>query len=194
MGLADPVSESEQEQFCSSRLEKVFNQCFKEPYKTRLYGGADEPLYHPAKTPGEYHALYYRGDYFASALHETAHWCIAGEGRRQQPDFGYWYTPEGRNVEQQHAFEAVEYKPQTLEWFFSRACAFRFQVSADNLALDRLGKLDTSTFQQRVLEQARAWQVTGLPARSGIFYQALCHEFGTAVSPGQLRFERVELG
>jgi elongation factor P hydroxylase len=194
MGFAEHVPDFEPGQFDCSRVERVFNQCFAGTYKARLCGGADEPLYQPAQAPGAYHALYYRGDYFASALHETAHWCIAGAGRRQQPDFGYWYTPEGRNLDQQRAFEAAEYKPQALEWFFSRACAFRFQVSADNLALDRLGKLDTSTFQKRVLEQARAWQVTGLPARPGIFYQALCHEFGTAVSPGQLRFERVDLG
>jgi len=193
MGCAESVAESEPGQFHSSRLEEVFNQCFAETYNTRLYGGADEPLYQPAEVPAVYHGLYYRENFFASALHETAHWCMAGARRRLRPDFGYWYTPEDRNVDQQRAFEAVERKPQALEWFFSRACGFRFQVSADNLELARLGMLDTSAFRQGVLEQARAWQVTGLPTRSDVFYQVLCLEFGTAIAPGQLHFDRAEL-
>lgn len=193
MGFAEYLPDVEPGQFDCSRLERVFNQCFAGTYHTRLYGGADEPLYQPAKEPGAYHALYYRGDHFASALHETAHWCIAGAGRRQQTDFGYWYTPEDRNLDQQREFEAVESRPQALEWFFARACGFRFQVSVDNLDLDRLGKLDISAFRQRVLVQARAWQVTGLSARPSIFYQALCQEFGTGISPGQLNFDLANL-
>lgn len=193
MGVADSVSNSGPGLFDSFRLEQVFNGCFAGTYNTQLCGGADEPLYQPVDAPGGYHALYYRADYFASALHEIAHWCIAGARRRQQPDFGYWYTPDDRNAVQQRVFETVEYKPQALEWFFSRACTFRFQVSADNLALDRLGELDTLAFRQCVLEQARGWQVTGLPVRAELFYRALCQEFGTAIPPVQLRFELAEL-
>lgn len=177
----------------SVRLEKVFNSCFEQRYRTRLLGGADEPVYLPASSPGQHHALYYRSDFFASALHEVAHWCLAGDQRRAQPDFGYWYTPDDRDVEQQRAFEAVEYQPQALEWFFSRACFFRFRVSADNLALDRQGLLDNSAFKQRVLYQALQWRRTGLPPRADMFYQALCLEFGTALSPSQLRFDLADL-
>jgi elongation factor P hydroxylase len=177
-----------------ARVEKVFNDCFAGSCNTRLFGAADEPLYQPALTSGGCHALYYRGDYFASALHEVAHWCIAGSRRRQQLDFGYWYAPEGRSLDQQRAFEAVEYKPQALEWYFSRACAYRFQVSADNPDLASAGLLDGAAFQRAVLEQALAWQKVGLPARADVFYAALCREFGTAIPAAQLGFTLAELG
>ena len=194
MGAAELVSSPVTETFFSTRLETVFNDCFAGTcHNTRLFGGAAEPFYQPAPTGAGCHALYYRADFFASALHEVAHWCIAGVLRRQQPDFGYWYTPEDRCVEQQRAFEAVESKPQALEWFFSKACGYRFQVSADNLALASLGKLDTRSFQRRVLEQAWAWQAQGLPPRADTFYRALCREFGTAIPAGALRFTLAEL-
>ena len=60
----------------SADLELLFAGCFRERWRTRLEGGATEPLYLPASGNGV-HRLCYRADYFASALHETAHWCIA---------------------------------------------------------------------------------------------------------------------
>ena len=59
----------------------VFNQCFAQTYAVEMRGGADEPLYLPANLdkPAE---LIFREDFPASALHEAAHWCIAGEQRR----------------------------------------------------------------------------------------------------------------
>lgn len=193
MGSPERVANLAAESFLAERVESVFNACFTENCNTRLFGGADEPIYQPAVNSGEHHALYYRGDYFASALHEVAHWCIAGALRRQQIDFGYWYTPETRNIDQQRAFETVECKPQALEWFFSRACGYRFRVSADNLALDRAGVLDIVAFQQRVIEQAQQWQITGLPMRAGLFYEALCREFDTSQGASHLHFTLAEL-
>ncbi len=194
MGSAEIEPLSATQWFHPARVERVFNDCFADSCNTRLLGGAAEPFYQPAHMSGAYHALYYRGDYFASALHEVAHWCIAGAQRRQQVDFGYWYTPEGRSVEQQCAFEAVERKPQALEWFFSQACAYRFQVSPDNPDLASAGVLDITAFQCRVLEQALAWQNLGLPTRAAVFYAALCREFGTAIPAAQLSFTLAQLG
>jgi len=193
MGAAESAPVSAAPLFLAARVERVFNECFADNYNTRLLGGAEEPLYMPAADCAGFHRLYYRSDYFASALHEVAHWCIAGAQRRQQQDFGYWYAPEDRNVEQQRAFEAVECRPQALEWFFSRACGCRFQVSADNLALARRGLLDNAAFQHAVLEQVLVWRDKGLPVRAGIFYTALRREFGTAVPAAQLEFTLAEL-
>jgi elongation factor P hydroxylase len=179
--------------FAGVRLERVFNACFADKWHTRLRGGVDEPLYQPAQGSDDHHLLSYRADYFASALHEVAHWCIAGEQRRQLPDFGYWYAPEGRSVSQQQAFEAVEAKPQALEWFFSRACGYRFQVSADNLELASQQVLDIPGFQRAVLNAARLWQSQGLPERAALFYGALCEEFGTTVGADQQRFFLADL-
>lgn len=174
----------------ASRLEQVFRDCFAVQWRTVLVGGADEPFYEPAAGADGFHLLHYRLDYFASALHEVAHWCIAGAGRRQLPDFGYWYTPDGRNPAQQHAFESVEFKPQALEWFFSRACGHRFRVSRDNLAAP--GD-DSPIFALRVLEQARKWQAAGLPPRAGLYFDALAAAFGTGLQSGALVFELEDL-
>lgn len=181
-------------QFCSSRLERIFNDCFAVRWRTRLQGGADEPYYQPATGSATEHALFYRSDYFASALHEVAHWSIAGKERRLKPDFGYWYTPDCRSPDQQRAFEVVESKPQALEWIFSRACGYRFQPSADNLELASQGLLDSEAFRQSVLKEVRRWQVRGLPQRAGIFYRALCAEFQTTSTPDELQFDPGESG
>ncbi len=163
---------------CPRRLEQVFAACFRKKYRTALVGGAPEPLYQPARVPGQLHLLHYREDYFASALHEVAHWCIAGPRRRELVDFGYWYTPDGRCASQQRAFEAVEYRPQALEWHFARACGYRFRISLDNLDGGDGQARDSASFKDRVLEQARVWQVRGLPARAHHFVLALRREFG----------------
>ncbi len=182
MGVALPAAG-----FAATRLEAVFDRCFASSENTRLVGGAAEPLYQPGRA-AEAHQLYYREDFFASALHEISHWCIAGAQRRQLLDFGYWYAPEGRNTDQQQAFEAVEVKPQALEWIFSQACGYRFRLSVDNFAADGSAP-DCSAFAAAVVEQAHRWQQAGLPPRAGQFFHALVEEFHTPVSLPSLQFD-----
>ena len=100
-----------------------------------LMRSTHEPEYFPADDDNPARIMFAHG-YFASALHEISHWCIAGEQRRTLPDLGYWYAPDGRTAEQQALFEQVEVKPQALEWLFTRACQLKFQVSLDNLTGD----------------------------------------------------------
>ena len=154
----------------------MFAACFARQFKTELVGGAPEPLYQPG-SHGVLHRLYYREDYFASALHEVAHWCIAGPRRRTLKDFGYWYEPDGRTAAQQTAFEQVEYRPQALEWHFSRACGYPFCVSIDNLDGSGGDVPDNSAFKRRIVEQAALWQSNGLPTRAARFAEALGREF-----------------
>ncbi|NQX89835.1 MAG: elongation factor P hydroxylase [Halioglobus sp.] len=175
--------------FCALRLERVFNENFAMSWRTRLQGGADEPFYQPTTDTLVDHILYYRHDFFASALHEVAHWCIAGEERRLQPDFGYWYTPDDRDQRQQRAFEKVESKPQALEWIFSSACGYPFQPSADNIDLDARGVLDYEQFRQCVAQEVRAWQLRGLPQRAAVFYWALRREFRSVASLSEWQLE-----
>jgi len=177
----------------SKVLETVFAQCFSVGENTILAGGFDEPLYEPASGEGQMHCLRYREDFFASALHEVAHWCIAGPERRLLTDFGYWYAPDGRSERQQKAFESVEYKPQALEWYFSKACKHRFRLSSDNL--DGLGGAIPANdcFQRRVIDQAKHWRQEGLPARGEIFFLALCREFGNVADFSALDFSLSEL-
>lgn len=168
--------------FCASRLQNVFDRCFSVPENTLLCGGAAEPFYAPAAGPGEPHRLYYREDFFASALHEVAHWCIAGPARRLLPDFGYWYAPEGRDAGQQAAFEAVEVAPQALEWCFATACGYRFQVSTDNLAAERGAPADHRAFKAAVCREALRRASQGLPPRAARFHAALQTEFGLQIA------------
>ena len=165
----------------SFQLEEVFNRAFLHAFNTRLIGGADEPVYLPSTAAGEPHRLYYREDYFSSALHEIAHWCIAGEERRKLVDFGYWYNPDGRTAIQQKAFEQVEVKPQALEWIFSIACGIRFRVSADNLSsADTQAQGPSDQFLRAVEQQAVSYCDSGLAPRADIFVGALSRYFGCA--------------
>jgi elongation factor P hydroxylase len=156
-------------------VEDVFHQAFLMPFNTELIGGADEPIYRPADSQNGRNRLFYRQDYLSSALHEIAHWCIAGPERLQREDFGYWYHPDGRNPEQQHIFEAAEVKPQALEWIFSIACGHLFSISVDNL--EGTGA-SGSSFKQDVVNQALFWcDKDVLPTRAGRFIPQLSDRF-----------------
>jgi len=148
---------------------KIFNQCFSR-LNTKLVGGASEPLYEPGDQAS---CVYFREDYASSALHEIAHWCIAGAGRRQQTDYGYWYRGE-RDVKQQRTFETVEVKPQALEWIFSVAAGIDFRVSCDNFDESTL---NMSGFRAEVRAAAINW-LDGLPPRADQFIHALVEKTG----------------
>ena len=171
---------------CSADLEALFADCFWAGWQTRLVGGADEPLYLPGRD-GAPHRLCYRADYFASALHEIAHWCIAGPARRRQVDFGYWYLPDGRDATAQRAFEAAEARPQALEWIFSVAAGYRFQPSADNLR----GACGPSDFGACIHAELERCLAGALPSRARRFADVLHRFYGTGDwrDPGGYRME-----
>jgi elongation factor P hydroxylase len=133
-------------------------------------GGGAEPEYQPAATPHDLHTIVYRHDYVASALHEVAHWCLAGPRRRQLLDYGYWYAPDGRTADQQAEFERVEIKPQALEWVFADALGIPFELSADNIAA---GGAPSPTFAKAVAQQRRDYAANGLPPRAAQFAACL---------------------
>lgn len=151
-------------------LITLFAQCFATDYKTRLVCGDNEPYYQPAQNAEDFHQVVFAHGFFASALHEIAHWCIAGKQRRELFDYGYWYEPDGRNAAQQAEFERVEHKPQALEWLFSLCAGVPFQVSVDNLggiAVDRVA------FTKAVQQQLTAYIINGIPPRAEVFARAL---------------------
>ena len=151
-------------------LVTLFNRTFKAELRTVLVRGDNEPIYLPATDETDYHQVVFAHGFFASALHEISHWCIAGAERRQQIDYGYWYHPDGRNAEQQRLFELAEVKPQALEWIFAVATGHRFWLSVDNL--DGASG-DIKLFRQRVVAQVADYLAQGLPPRGEQFLQAL---------------------
>ena len=156
----------------------LFNRCFSEKYKTFLVKGNEEPLYLPASHTQPYHALFFAHGFFASALHETAHWLIAGKERRKLEDFGYWYAPDGRTQEQQTLFQSVEIKPQAMEWILSKAANFRFRISLDNSDGEEQEE-ETLTFKINVYEQVKMYCEKGLPLRAQMLRTAFCHFYQT---------------
>lgn len=150
-------------------IETVFNSVLGAAFCTRVIGGAAEPLYVPAAQGEDCSRIYYRQDYVSSALHEIAHWCIAGRARRQLADYGYWYESE-RSADSQRAFESMEAKPQALEWIMSEAGNIAFQVSLDNFDLRQS---ERNAFRGRVRSEALNWLSRGLPTRAAMFVDAL---------------------
>ena len=153
------------------RIERIFLNVFAADFNTRLVGGAEEPLYRPAAngTPAEIH---YRHDYRRSALHEVAHWCVAGPRRRLLTDYGYWYSTDERGLTKQAAFFCVEARPQALESFFCEAAGIAFSPSIDNLSLQiPLDMLEQ--FQNKLRWEQEQFHKHGLPERAARFTQAL---------------------
>ena len=140
------------------------------PRHARLVGGFTEPFYQPqsATAPAE---IRFTRDYERSALHELAHWCIAGDARRQQHDYGYWYEPDGRSGSKQQLFFRVEVKPQALERHFCDALGIQFDVSVDNL--DNTVIDGVESFRHRVGQQYNLYATSGLPERASVIYQCL---------------------
>ncbi|PWC23734.1 MULTISPECIES: elongation factor P hydroxylase [Brenneria] len=153
------------------QLIDIFAACFSDEYNTRLVKGDDEPIYLPADEQAPYHRIIFAHGFYASALHEISHWCIAGEQRRLQVDFGYWYCPDGRDAQTQSRFESAEIKPQALDWLFCAAAGFPFNVSCDNLNGD--GEPDRIAFQRRVHAQVMHYLHQGIPPRPARFINAL---------------------
>ncbi|WP_418139136.1 elongation factor P hydroxylase [Oceanimonas smirnovii] len=157
--------------FCYRDLISLFDQTFYASHNTRLERGHDEPIYLPADEHSEHHRIVFAHGFFASALHEVAHWLLAGEARRQQPDYGYWYYADGRDAEAQAAFEQVEVKPQAIEWALSLSCGFPFNVSCDNL--EGTVEPDRHAFRDKVRAQALVYLERGFPARAQQFMAVL---------------------
>ena len=155
----------------------TFNQVFQDPEGTVLVAGASEPFY----LPGQPSQVFFRADYVRSALHEVAHWCVAGRRRRGLPDYGYWYTPDGRSNERQAAFFSVEAKPQAIESLFCDALSLAFTPSVDNLVQ---GSSDSAlrTFEDRIGVWRARLLCGGLPRRASHFMAALERYDGRGIS------------
>lgn len=121
-------------------IARAFNAHFALTHQTILQGGALEPAYLPdagCRSLRGRSIIRYRHNYAASALHELAHWCLAGHARRACYDYGFRYDPPPRDAERQQAFFAAELSVQALERAFCEAASMEFEVSADDLCATR---------------------------------------------------------
>ncbi len=155
----------------------IFNALFAKEYNTQLMGGKDEPLYQPAvqlftNKNQPVNRIFFTQDYVRSALHEIAHWVIAGSERRKLVDYGYWYCADGRNKMQQQSFEKVEIYPQAIEWLFCNACRINFQPSSDNLN-NPLTASERQLFLSKIEQKKLTLTMENLPLRAAKFIGAL---------------------
>lgn len=178
-------------------ITNVFNQCFADEFNTRLVRGNNEPIYLPAGATDigivaqDYAQVVFAHGYYASALHEIAHWCLAGEERRKKIDFGYWYCPDGRTAAQQAEFQKVEIKPQAIEWGLCIAAGFEFNVSCDNLSGDEFGKQpDHRAFRELVHDQVQVYLEQGFPSRAESLMRALSEFYQQAMPQSIAPFNR----
>jgi len=153
-----------------SKIQSLFHEAFFETYRVELLSGTPEPFYRAAKTRDEINQIFSRSDFIRSALHEIAHWCVAGSVRRKQDDYGYWYSPDGRDLQRQKEFEDGEAKPQAIEKAFCEVLEIPFQVSVDNL---KLTDYDTSSFEKKVDEELKRLRREGFPKRAEQFLSKL---------------------
>lgn len=179
-------------QHTAEDIVSLFNQCFIETEGTELVAFNPEPEYIPRHLrDASLDAILFTKDYFASALHEISHWCIAGVERRKQLDYGYWYCPDGRTPEQQALFEQVEVKPQALEWILAEAAAFPFRLSFDNL---NGSPVDAKGFADRVHQQTQEYLTNGIGERPMKLIQFLLKFYRGSSSLESHWFKRSKLG
>ncbi len=151
-------------------LITLFNNLFEFSENTVLISHGTEPLYLPQNENHSKNRIIFTNDYYSSALHEIAHWCIASNERRKLIDYGYWYNPQRATIADQQLFEQAEAKPQTLEWIFSIAAGIKFNISADNLLQNNEV---SDTFKTTIHNQAIKYLTEGLPTRAEQFKQHL---------------------
>jgi elongation factor P hydroxylase len=162
----------------AARIGAVFNRTF-DAWHTVMIGGGAEPLYRPARGAAPARIVFTR-DYAASALHEAAHWCIAGADRRRRLDYGYAYQPPPRSARQLREFFRSELTCQALELVFSEAVGMRFRVSVDDLDAPP----GTAAAFERDVRAAAVALRRAPPARAARFLAALRAEFEPERSSG----------
>ena len=173
----------------SETISDLFNSTFEKKYRVRLIGGAAEPIYLPP-TKKKTGAICFREDFVSSALHEVAHWCLAGRDRRKMVDFGYEYISPPRDEIAQKIFLQAEARVQGLESLFSEVSGVCFSASLDNLDCDEVTakKMPKLVFEfETALETERQnWKLKigrNPSLRAAIFYDSLL-EIHTGSSNG----------
>ena len=164
----------------AARLAQIFNSTLGVQHRVQLIGGAPEPLYLPASEKRKCAEIHFREDYASSALHELAHWCLAGKKRRELEDYGYWYESV-RDKSGQQRFEEAEIKPQATEWILSAAAGQCFRISSDNFLLE---SFDVEPFRHRVQSMVNTMLERGLPTRT----EALAQVLAVQMPEGDLGF------
>jgi len=156
----------------AKRLILLFNAAFGKEYNVVLKSDSHEPDYIASLDPAIPNVINFANGYCNSALHEIAHWVIAGEKRRKQHDYGYWYAADGRNPEQQKLFQQLEVYPQAIEKAFCEALNKPFRASVDNLN-QPVSSSEIEAFEEKIENKKNQLKLQGFPLRAQQFLDAL---------------------
>ena len=156
-----------------SVIPLILEACEQILPELRIEGGAPEPFYQAPKA-SQPAILFFREDFVRSLFHELAHYCLAGPARRQLDDFGYWYSPCGRSVDQQLSFEQVEARPQGLEKLLCEIWSIPFSPSLDDFS----GRPPSDTFIEN-LENGYIEMVNNPPETPQLVLEGMRHFIST---------------
>lgn len=134
-----------------------------------IIGGADEPYYEAPKVETKA-KIFFKENYPRSLLHEMAHYCLAGQKRRELDDYGYWYTECGRTSEEQELFQLVEARPQGLEKAMCEAIGIHFSPSFDDFSGRPISKVFLKNLEGHYQEM-----ITNPPPTAKIALEGLMH-------------------
>ncbi len=160
----------------TKQLISLFNNTFEEQYNVILLSDSDEPDYRPCNSDCATNVINFANGYINSALHEIAHWVIAGESRRKLADYGYWYEEDGRDSQQQMLFQQLEIFPQAVEKAFCEAMSRQFNASIDNL-LSPSNSVQRAQFEADIESKKKQLEIEGFPKRAEQFLGVLTKQF-----------------
>jgi hypothetical protein len=166
----------------AKKLISLFNAVFGTDFNVVINSDSDEPDYRASLEPNIPNLINFANGYCNSALHEIAHWVIAGDQRRSQHDYGYWYAADGRDSEQQKLFQQLEILPQAIEKAFCEAMQRPFKASLDNLN-HPVESSEIEKFEREIELKKCQLQQLGFPPRAQQFIDALSTEFTYALKP-----------
>ena len=135
----------------------------------RIQGGAHEPFYQAPKNNNPA-ILFFREDYIRSLFHELAHYALAGPMRRSIDDFGFWYTPCGRNSDEQQRFEEVESRPQGLEKRFCEIWRVPFSPSLDDFSGRPASPVFLENLENAYIEMKKRPPATAQRVKEGMYH------------------------
>jgi elongation factor P hydroxylase len=154
---------------------ELFNAEFKDSENTSIAESPDEPIYLPANETESLNQILYTAGSYTSVLHEISHWCIAGEGRRKQVDYGYWYKPDFQTPKESELYTQFEAKTHGIEWIFSLAAGVPFYIIPNNLSA---GFEVSQDLKEAVYRATLNYLNKGLPISAERFKHALLKYYG----------------
>ncbi len=132
----------------------------------------------PADAEVPYNRIVFAHGFYASAIHEISHWCIAGKARRELVDFSATGIARmGVMPKRKASLKMLKRSRRHSTGCSVLAAGYPLNVSCDNLEGDF--EPDRVVFQRRVHAQVMDYLANGIPERPARFIKALQNYYHT---------------